>query len=409
VNLPIHHGGDPSNLRLRLGLGDAPLLDFSTCLNPLGPPPTAIDAARQALEYAGRHPVPGSPRLVERLAEYHKVPRERVIVGAGTTELLGLIGQSLREVLAYHAQALGDPSRPLSHLVDPTYAEYRRVSKHNELRAKVWGEHVLGWEQDVLPRDANGIFWTGHPDNPTGRAWDRATLTKFVDETLGLLTVVNESSLPFFPDEAERTMVGDAGTRENLLVLRSFSNFYAIPGLRVGYAIAPPDMVTRIRQYQDPWTVAYPAEAAALAALDDVDYRQRSVTMLAEESKRLVDRLWDIPGLRPAWPDRVRPDSAPPLPNFVLVSLTQTDWDSIRLQEALATRGLFVRECSDFPGLEVGALLTGTDQLVATRGQIRVAVRNPVENDRLLAELTDLLESGPTDRSGTGQGIGPTW
>ncbi len=123
-----------------------------------------------------------------------------------------------------------------------------------------------------------------------------------------------------------------------------------MPGLRVGYAIAPPDMVTRLRQYQDPWTVTAPAEAAALAALDDAEYRERSVDLIAEESRRLVDRLWEIPGLRPAWPDRVRPDSAPPLPNFVLVSLTQTDWDSIRLQEALATRGIFVRECSDFPG-----------------------------------------------------------
>ena len=409
MNHPIHHGGDPSRLRARLGLGDAPFLDFSTNLNPLGPPPAAIEAARRAVDRADRFPRPGSPRLVERLAAHHGVPADRVIVGAGTTELMGLIGQSLREVLAFHAQALGDPSTELAHFVDPTNGEYRRISQHNEQRAKVWGEHVLGWEQDVLPRGAVGIFWTGHPDNPTGRAWDRETLAEFVDETLGLLTVVHEGSLPFFPDEAERTMVPAATTRENLLVLRSFSGFYAMPGLRVGYAIAPPDMVTRMRQYQDPWTVPAHAEAAALAALDDADYRERSVGRLAAESTRLVDRLWEIPGLRPAWPDRVRPDNAPPLPNFVLVSLTQTDWDSIGLQEALATRGLFVRECSDFPGLEVGALLTGTDQLVATRGQIRVAVRTPGENDRLLAELGDLLGSGPPARASESGGDGPGW
>jgi threonine-phosphate decarboxylase len=398
VNHPIHHGGNHESLRRRLGLGDAPLLDFSTCLNPLGPPPDAIEAACRAIGEAGRYPEPGSPRLVERLAEHHDVPVDRVIVSAGTTELLGIIGQSLREVLAYHAQALGDAALPLSHLVDPTYGEYRRVSKQNELRAKVWGEHVLGWEQDVLPREANGIFWTGHPDNPTGRAWHRATLEKFVSETLGLLTVVNESLLPFFPDEADRTMIPAAKDRENLLVLRSMSSFYAIPGLRIGYAIAPPDMVTRLRQYQDPWTVPAHAEAAALATLDSPEYREESIKLIAEESSRLVDRLWDIPGLRPAWPDRIRPATAPPLPNFVLVSLTQTDWDSIRLQEALARRGIYVRECSDFPGLEVGALLTGPDQLVATRGQIRVAVRKPDENDRLLSEMADLLASNPPDR-----------
>ena len=393
---PIHHGGNPSGVRRRLGLGDAPLLDFSASLNPLGPPPGAIEAARRAIGQADQYPEPGCPRLTERLAEYHGVPVDRVIVGAGSTELIGLIGQSLREVLAFHAQALGDPSRPLSHLVDPTYGEYRRVSKHNELRAKVWGEHVLGWGQDVLPREANGIFWTGHPDNPTGRAWEPSTLLPFVDESLGLLTIVDEAYLPFLTDEADRTLAGAAATRENLLVLRSFSPFYAMPGLRVGYAIAPADMVTRLRQYQDPWTVTAPAEAAALAALDEVSYREESVELIARESTRLVDRLWEIPGLRPAWPDRVRPAGTPPMPNFVLVSLTQTDWDSIRLQEALARRGFLVRECSDFPGLEVGALLTGPDQLIATRGHLRIAVRAPDENDRLLVAISDLLASDPS-------------
>ena len=394
---PIHHGGNPSGVRRRLGLGDLPLLDFSANLNPLGPPPAALEAARRAIDSAGRYPEPGCPRLTERLAEYHGVPVDRVIVGAGSTELIGLIGQSLREVLAFHAQALGEPTRPLSHFSDPTYGEYRRVSTHNELRAKVWGEHVLGWSQDVVPWEANGMFWTGHPENPTGRAWDRSTLLSFVDKSLGLLTIVNESYLPFFQDEADRTLIDAAVSRENLLVLRSFSPFYAMPGLRVGYAVAPSDMVTRLRQYQDPWTVTAPAEASALAALDDPGYRQQSVDLMSLESTRLVDRLWEIPGLRPVWPDRVRPQNSPPLANFVLVSLTQTDWDSIGLHEALARRGFLVRECSDFPGLEVGALLTGPDQLIATRGHLRIAVRTPSENDNLLAAINDLLKSDPGD------------
>ncbi len=397
MNHPIQHGGDPSGIRRRLGLGDVPLLDFSASLNPLGPPPRVIEAARRAMDQADRYPEPGCPRLAERIAEYHEVPVNRVIVGAGSTELIGLLGHSLREVLAFHAESLGDPLRPLSHFVDPTYGEYRRVSSRHELRAKVWGEHILGWEQDVLPHQANGIFWTGHPNNPSGRAWDRQTLAKFVDATLGLLTIVDEGYLPYLPDEAERSLVGSVVSRDNLLVLRSFSSFYAIPGLRVGYAIAPPDMVTRLRQFQDPWTVSASAEAAALAALDDREYAERSVEFIPGESARLLDRLWEIPGLRPAWPDRNRPESAPSIPNFVLVSLTQTDWDSPGLHEALARRGFLVRECSDFPGLEVGALLTGPDQLVATRGHIRIAVRTAEQNDRLLGELAVLLRSDPPE------------
>ncbi len=224
---------------------------------------------------------PGCPRLPERIAEYHGIDPRRVIVGAGTTELISLIGQSLRDVLAFHAQALGDLSLPVAHLIDPSSPSYRRVSSRNELRAKVWGEHVLGWAQDVLPRAAAGIFWTGHPNNPTGRVWDRAALEEFALASLGLLTVVDESCLPFFADEADRTMIPVAARRDNVLVLRSFSHFYAIPGLRVGYAIAPPDMVTRLRQFQDPNTVTAAAEAAALAALDDGRISPQTVDLIA--------------------------------------------------------------------------------------------------------------------------------
>ncbi len=395
MNIPIQHGGNPSAIARRLGLGDAPLLDFSASLNPLGTPRKVIEAARSAMDRIGSYPEPGCPRLVEKLAEFHQVPEDRVIVTAGTTELIGLIGQSLREVLAFHAQALGDPSKPLSHLVDPTYAEYRRVSKHNELRAQVWGEHVLGWKQDVFPVGANGIFWTGHPNNPTGLAWDRSTLLSQIKQTLGLLTIVDEGFLPFLSDEPDRTLISSAAGFDNLLVLRSFSKFYAMPGLRIGYAIAPPDMVTRLRQFQDPWTVSFPAEAAAIAALDEQAYREETVEFVANESARVVERLWEIHGIRPVWPERARPDRVPPLPNFVLASLTQTDWDSGGLQESLAKRGFLVRECSDFPGLEVGALLTGPDQLVATRGHLRIGLRSRDDNDRLLEALQERLETGP--------------
>ena len=388
---PIAHGGNPKSVRRRYGLGNGPLLDFSANLNPLGPPPVAIEAARRALDHVDCYPESGSPRLTERLAELHHVPVDRVLVGAGTTELIGLIGQSLREVLALHAYERGEPAMPVSHLVEPTYGEYRRVSVLNGLRTELWGQHVLGWEQEFFPETAAGIFWTGHPNNPTGRAWDRARLLNGVDRSLGLLTVVDEAFLPFLPDEAERSLVGAVPSRENLLVLRSLTKFYAMPGLRVGYAVASADMVVRLRQYQDPWTVTPAAEAAALAAVDVPEYRERTIALIAQEAARLREHCWEIPGLRPAWPDRQGPSSAPASPNFLLLSLTETPLTSAQVHEALARRGILVRDCADFQGLEVGALLTGPDQLVATRGHLRCAVRTPSENDRLLAALAEVM------------------
>src|SRR5439155_12871967 len=176
-----------------------------------------------------------------------------------------------------NGRGTGETEVPLSHLVEPTYGEYRRTAALNGLRNKVWDGHVLGWDQDFFPEGASGVVWTGHPNNPTGRAWDRDRLLEVTDRTHSGLTVVDEAYLPFLPDEAERTLVPAVAARDNLVVLRSMTKIYAFPGLRIGYAVAPPDMAARLRRWQQPWTVTTAAEIAARVAVDDDDYVRRTV------------------------------------------------------------------------------------------------------------------------------------
>jgi threonine-phosphate decarboxylase len=411
---PIQHGGNQSAIRSRLKLGNRPLVDFSAPLNALGPPEGAVAEVTRAIQSIDRYPEPGAPRLVRRLAEFHNVPPNQIIVGAGTTELISLIGHALRHdplhQVASHGngrangdhRSSGEPRsngelRPNSaHLVEPTYGEYRRTSVLNGLHTEIWDEHVLGWDQGFLPKGASGIFWTGHPNNPTGRAWDRERLLNLIDASPNLLTVVDEAYLPFLPDEADRTVVGAVEDRQNLIVLRSMTKIYGIPGLRIGYAVAPQGLVSLFKQFQQPWTIATSAEVAALAALDDDEYIERTLALIGTESYRLTDRLWDMPYVRPVWPARERPAWAPPLPNFVLVSLVDTPWTSAQVQDALARRGLFVRECSNYRRLEIGSCLTGPGGLeVETRGHLRFCVRTPEENDQLLSILSDVLACEP--------------
>lgn len=393
---PIQHGGNQYGIRRRLGLGDRPLLDFSVSLNPLGPPPSAVAAARKAIDRSGEYPEPGCPRLTAKLAARHNVPDDCVIVGAGTSEIISLIAQSLREVLALHAREVGDPSMSLAHLIEPAYGEYRRASVLNELKTTIWKKPAMGWDMDFLPKSANGIYWTGNPTSPMGRCWDRATLLRKIDEALGLLVVVDEAYLSFYPDEAERTVTTAAATRTNLLALRSVTKIYCMPGIRVGYAVASADMVTRLKQYQNPWSVDSPSEAALIAALDDDEYLSRSIELIEAESTWLTDRLWDVKGVRPAWPGRERPEGTAPMPNWVLLSLVDTAWDSVQVQEELARRGILARECSNFSGLEPGSVLTGPNGLeVPTKGHLRFAVRTKAENDKLLTILSDVLAGKP--------------
>lgn len=393
---PISHGGNQYGIRRRLGLGDLPLLDFSVSLNPLGPPPTVVAAARKAIDRSGEYPEPGCPRLTAKLAARHNVSDDRVIIGAGTSEIISLIAQSLREVLALHASENGDENMSLAHLIEPTYGEYKRASVLNQLKTTVWKKPTMGWDLDFLPMSANGIYWTGNPISPVGRAWERETLLRKVDASQGLLVVVDEAYLPFYADEAERTVTTAAASRTNLLALRSVTKIYAMPGIRVGYAITSADMVERLKQYQNPWSVDSPSEAALLAALDDDEYLDRSIELIAAESAWLTDRLWDMKGVRPVWPGPVRPEGTPPRPNWVLVSLVDTLWNSVQVHEELARRGILVRECSNFAGLEPGSVITGPNGLeIATNGHLRFAVRTKAENDKLLTILGDVLAGKP--------------
>jgi threonine-phosphate decarboxylase len=142
--------------------------------------------------------------------------------------------------------------------------------------------------------------------------------------------------------------------------------------------------------------VTTPAEHAALASLDDLEYLHRTIDLIASESARLTDGLWDIPGIRPGWPDRHRPATAPPMANFVLATLVDTPWTSVLLQEALARRGLLVRECSNYHPLQAGGVVSLPDGTAfESSGHVRFCVRTPGENDLLLATLADVMSCDP--------------
>jgi threonine-phosphate decarboxylase len=173
------------------------------------------------------------------------------------------------------------------------------------------------------------------------------------------------------------------------------TKIFAFPGLRIGYAVGPPEMINRLKRCQQPWTIATAAEIAALVALDDDEYLQKTIELIATESARVTERLWELPGLRPVWPGPERPGWAPPPPNFVLVSVVDTPWNSVQIQDELARSGLFVRECSNYCGLEVGSVVTGPGQAIETRGHLRFCLRTSRENDLLLATLARIMALEP--------------
>jgi threonine-phosphate decarboxylase len=187
--------------------------------------------------------------------------------------------------------------------------------------------------------------------------------------------VVDEAFLPFLDSEAEHSLVPATARLPNLLVLRSMTKLYALPGLRLGYVVAGEGLARRVRTQRVPWSVNVLAQAAGVAALEDDSFLRQTRAWLRAELPSLAGRLRDLP----SWID--------PLPsraNFVLIRLqgiTAPD-----LTHRLAARGIAVRDASNFVGLG--------------GHYVRVAVRSAGDNRRLVDELVSLFGEGLAVKQG---------
>jgi threonine-phosphate decarboxylase len=323
-------------------------IDFSTSINPLGPPRSACRALRLGLAAVGRYPDPECSRLAALLASRHGVAPAQVMIGNGSNELIYTVARAFR------------PRR--AAIVEPTYTEYLRAS----LLAGAVVDHWLAEREDFQaqpfdPQEAD-LVWVCNPNNPTGHLWPRGRLEEWVAAFPRVRFVVDEAFLPFLQDEADQSLVGACARLPNLVVLRSLTKLYALPGLRLGYAVAHAELAERLRGQTVPWSVNALAQVAGLAALEDADFVARTRAWLGPERDALHGRLRGFAGHLQPLPSRA---------NFLLVRLRgiTADWLARRLQD----HGIAIREAGNFVGLDAS--------------QIRVAVRTAADNDRLRTAL----------------------
>ena len=198
-----------------------------------------------------------------------------------------------------------------------------------------------------------------NPHNPSGRLWHpEAILTQLSSFDVA---IVDEAFMDFLPQEQQYSLISQVQSHENLVVIRSLTKFYSIPGLRLGYAIGHPDRLRRWNNWRDPWSVNVLAAAVGMAVLGDRNFQQQTWDWLDCARTQLYDGLAQQPGLFPL-------ASAA---NFLLV---RTEIPSSQLQQTLLQRHqILIRDCLSFP--ELG------DRY------FRVAIRSLEENQRLLIGL----------------------
>jgi threonine-phosphate decarboxylase len=351
-----HHGAHYAEAAQALGTRSDGFLDFSANINPLGAPESALVAGTDALYgEAGRYPDLHYTELRAALAGYLGVPPDRVLPTNGGAEALFLAARTAAE------EAAGKKAVVL----EPTFSEYavaaRAAGFEVERVVARWPETAfqldLALLEDALAGSRGvGLVFLCNPNNPTGDAVSRRevlSLAKRVREA-GAVFVVDEAFADFAPQLSVAREVG-----EGLYVARSFTKFFAVPGLRLGCLVAQD--TGRVRAFQPSWPVNAVAAAVVIAAAADESFTEATLAEVALRRRELFSALGGLPGLTPY----------PGAANFLLVRGPEG------LAEELARRGVLVRGCEPFRGLGPGFF--------------RVAVRGAGENEQLVEELRDVL------------------
>jgi histidinol-phosphate/aromatic aminotransferase/cobyric acid decarboxylase-like protein len=274
-----------------------------------------------------------------------------------------LPGNGAAELLTWAALDLS--KLDTTYLVTPAFGDYRRALQTFQAHIIECplhiGESKLPQFQ-TSPNTKTGLL-INNPHNPTGILIPPEVIVPYLQQFS--LVVVDEAFMDFLPPPQLQSLIPLVGEFQNLVILRSLTKFYSLPGLRLGYAIAHPERLQTWQQWRDPWPVNTLAIAAAKAVLQDHTFQQLTWDWLVNARPKLFQGLAELPGLHPY----------PGAANFLLVhSQKSVDWLQITL---LKRHRILIRDCLSFP--ELG------DRY------FRVAVRTQEDNQILLNALADIL------------------
>jgi adenosylcobyric acid synthase len=349
------HGGNLLQLARRAGRDPDQILDFSASINPLGPPEGLRAVLARSIERLVHYPDPDCGELVQLLAQRYGVARDQVVVGNGSTEILFAVPRAVacrRAVI------------PVPAYIDYAAAMQAAGREVVLLPLREDADFALDWQTLEQSLGGDEIVVLGQPNNPTGRAFDPDQFRDLAARHPATTFVIDEAFADFV--DGYRSL-GEC-LAPHWIVVRSLTKFYAIPGLRLGFAIADAATVRHIRSQIPPWSVGVLAQEAAVALLADGDYARRSVALVDSERRRLTEALMRLPGLY------VYRSVA----NFLLVRLDHSGVKAPELADHLLQDGIAIRTF-------------GQGQYLDERF-FRVAVRSSAENARLCEALAAVLQ-----------------
>ncbi|PFM82659.1 threonine-phosphate decarboxylase [Bacillus sp. AFS077874] len=352
------HGGDFLTAQQLFGKDSSQLLDFSANINPLGPPASVIELIKEQLESIVHYPDPAHRVLKQKLAEKHSVSPEQILIGNGAAECIALA------ILGLQPETVG--------VVYPCFSEYEKL-------ARVYGATINSLvgraENDFKPDQSEflqliaktDLVFVGHPNNPTGVTYSKEELVELAEQAKKTNTylIIDEAFIDFLPIETRITLLEDLQRWKQVILVRSMTKFYAIPGLRLGYMLADPTLILKLQAKQVTWSVNQMALLVGEAVLNEKVYEGATITLIQEQRSFVKLAIEEKLG----W--KVFPGQA----NFLLVRITD-GITAAELQWRMGHKGILIRSCNMYPGL--------TDQ------DFRIAIRTEKENQSLIQALIEV-------------------
>ena len=349
------HGGNVWQTSADLGCSVEDIIDFSSNVNPLGPPHwvyTLIDSMKPSIKH---YPDPFCVRLKNRVADLYDINPSEVLPSNGTSELVYLLPQAIR------------PARAVIPV--PSYVDYEygaRAAEIPVLRVIMTSDDqfrlpIEEIQSVLMPRD---IVYLGRPNNPTGVVYDSEEIRSLAKKNRDVYFIVDQAFYDFVEDADPLVR----NRPDNIGVMFSLTKILAVPGIRVGWLVAEPGIIERVAQVQPPWSVNVFAQAIGEKAVEHREVIEETRRSVADARAELAKQISELGGFH------VYPSKA----NYLLVEVNRREIDAIQLKERLLhNQKILIRTCDNFPSLD--------------KRFFRICVRSSEDNGRLVRALTQVV------------------
>ncbi|MBI1820999.1 MAG: threonine-phosphate decarboxylase [Nitrospirae bacterium] len=350
------HGGNLSEVQEKYGWCSEEVIDFSTNVNPLGIPPSALKAFENSFKEVGAYPDSQSRTLLRKASAHYALSSTEILAGNGTTEFIFLIPRVF----------------PVSSVLifSPTYSDYETSAKlagcqvhfgGSNLRPSIHDFHSILLEH----RGKVKLVFLCNPNNPTGVCFSAEQVRWLIQRHPSFLFVVDEAYIDFVNAPAASLL--NFPLEKNVIVLKSLTKIFNIPGLRLGFAFASEALIQKLEHFKEPWTVNTPAQKVGEALLDEKSFLDETRIFVEKSKAGLFHLLNQFKELEPFTSEA----------NYFLIRLVG-ELKAEALKRDLLKEKILIRSCHQWRGL-------GPDFF-------RIAVKKEEDHHRLFAVLRQKIK-----------------